>query len=131
MDKKNQKFLDRGSFYQSMKKFEDSYVGKNHDYRRVMIADLEAEYVNCPIYVLMYWYKKIFFSFLSQTVLKESLKDIPIYNEEDLCSNEHYNEITLPQYLKRDFLTSLQLFAANIKIANKINLGSLKRSSDY
>ena len=42
-----------------MKELMNNFVTKNHNYNQVLITDLEGEYINCPIYELLYNYKKI------------------------------------------------------------------------
>ena len=59
--------------------------------------------------------------------MKENLKNVPIYTEEDLTSNEHYNEIILPQHIKTDYITSLQLYSAAASIIKRENIGSIEK----
>jgi hypothetical protein len=106
-------------------------AGKNHKYHRFFIADLTAEYVSCPLNVVLYWYKKIFYSFIAQTVLKESVKDVSLYTEEDLLGNEQYNQVLISQYIKHDYNESLRLYSVHLAVANKINLGSFIQSDKY
>ena len=119
-----------GSMYviSEMNKFITNQAGRDHTYQNLTIADLEAEYVNVPINLVFYWIKKVFYSFISQTICFESVKEIPVYKAEDLESNKHYNEVLLAQYLRHDYWTSLNLFSINMNIIYKINYGSLDRT---
>ena len=119
-----------GSMYviSEMNKFIINQAGRDHTYQNLTIADLEAEYVNVPINLVFYWIKKVFYSFISQTICFESVKEIPVYKAEDLVSNKHYNEVLLAQYLRHDYMTSLNLFSINMNIIYKINYGSLDRT---
>ena len=111
-----------------MNKFITNQAGRDHTYQNLTVADLEAEYVNVPINLIFYWIKKVFYSFISQTICFESVKEIPVYKAEDLVSNKHYNEVLLAQYLRHDYWTSLNLFSINMNIIYKINYGSLDRT---
>ena len=113
-----------------MNHFETTQAGKFQDYYTIRIADLEAEYVHVPINVCLYWYQKVFFSFISQTICKESVKEVPIYTHEDLLSNQHYNEVLITNYLKNDYITSLKLFTSNYMVAHNRNFGSIERTSE-
>ena len=89
---------------------------------------MEANYVNCPIFVIFYWFKKTIFKFISQTIIKETIDDVHLYSETELWSNEGYNEVLLPQNLKGDYLSSLQLYSTNLSIQSIYNLGKLEGS---
>ena len=71
-----------GSLYiiSEMNKFYSNKAGRDHTYQNLTIADLEAEYINVPINLIFYWIKKVFYSFMSQTICFESINEIPIYN---------------------------------------------------
>ena len=114
-----------------MRTYENTLAGKNHDYYNMYIADLEAEYIHCPMNICFNWFKKIFYSFLAQTVCKESINDIPIYEAKDILGNTHFNEVLLTQYIRQDYLTSLQFYSIHMNVGCKLNLGALDRSEAF
>ena len=120
---------------EEMKKFDKKYVGKVNDYNSVRIADLEAEYISCPIYALMnYFQQKFLFSFITQTIMNERKEEIPVYKYSDFLSNSTYNNVILPQTIKKDFKRSLIFYSifdqmVNTKIGKSYLRGSLKRES--
>lgn len=113
-----------------IKKIKDQYVGKDHEYTCLYISDLEAEYITCPMYILNHCYKKFFFSFINQTLARETIKDISLYSQEDVYSNESYNEVNFPQHVKDDYLTSLELFAITHDVFSVEKLGTLEDSKN-
>ncbi|CAI2383785.1 unnamed protein product [Moneuplotes crassus] len=106
-------------------------VTKSHDYLRLTVADIEAEYISCPLYVILFWYKKLFVSFVSQTVVQESLMEFPSYNFNEMFSNENYNEDMLPQTVKDVYKLSLEVCAGLLNIQYTHNLGCVTRSKIY
>lgn len=90
-----------------MEDLDENFATKNHDHVRLSIADIDAEYISCPLYILLFWYKKPLFNFISQTVISSSLKNFPQYSESDILGNENYNETLLPQVVKEVYQLSL------------------------
>ena len=76
-------------------KFKKTDAGRNHDYLNIMVADLEAEFLHVPISLCFYWMKRILYSFMSNSICKESIKDITVYTTEEVIGNQHYNETLL------------------------------------
>ena len=79
---------------------------------------MEATYITCPLYALLNHYQKLISTFLTQTVLSDSINKISIYTEGDFISNNSYNECILPQNLSCDFYKSLQLYACHREVVN-------------
>ncbi|CAI2362242.1 unnamed protein product [Moneuplotes crassus] len=103
--------IPQSAFYYPMKNFEASNVGINNEYDSIRVADLEAEYISCPIYFLVSIFKKSMLDSLSYGLIREKLEDIPIYEQKGFLNVKDCDDIILPDEIRRDYRDSLELYS--------------------